>query len=137
VLRTVCCVLCMTWLQGFGNVGAWAADILADMGGKVTAVSDVSSAIVNESGLDIRGLRAHLATGGERREGRRAEGAESRDACSGRGGKGTVGCKALAATADTSACPHLHCPAVCPTPAAGGRPSLPCAQHATSPCKCK
>lgn len=26
--------------QGFGNVGAWAADILHEMGGKVIAVSD-------------------------------------------------------------------------------------------------
>jgi hypothetical protein len=50
-------------LQGFGNVGAWAADILTDHGGKVTAVSDVNAAIVNENGLDIKGLRQHLAAG--------------------------------------------------------------------------
>lgn len=50
-------------IQGFGNVGAWAADILTDYGGKVLAVSDVNSAIVNEAGLDIKGLRQHLAKG--------------------------------------------------------------------------
>lgn len=50
-------------VQGFGNVGAWAAEILHEQGGKVVAVSDVSSAIHNENGLDIRALRAHAATG--------------------------------------------------------------------------
>jgi glutamate dehydrogenase/leucine dehydrogenase len=44
-------------------VGAWAADILADHGGKVTAVSDVNAAMVNEGGLDIKALRHHLAKG--------------------------------------------------------------------------
>ena len=44
-------------------MGAWAADILTDHGGKVTAVSDVNAAIVNENGLDIKGLRQHLAAG--------------------------------------------------------------------------
>jgi glutamate dehydrogenase (NAD(P)+) len=43
--------------QGFGNVGAWAADILTEMGGRVIAVSDVSGAIHNDRGLDIKGLR--------------------------------------------------------------------------------
>lgn len=50
-------------IQGFGNVGAWAAEILQEHGGKVVAVSDVSSAIGNEKGLDIKALRAHAATG--------------------------------------------------------------------------
>ncbi|KAF8056868.1 hypothetical protein HT031_006212 [Scenedesmus sp. PABB004] len=50
-------------IQGFGNVGAWAAEILAEHGGKVTAVSDAASAIVNEGGLDIKALRAHVAAG--------------------------------------------------------------------------
>jgi glutamate dehydrogenase (NAD(P)+) len=44
-------------------VGAWAAEILTDMGGKVLAVSDVASAVVNENGLDIKGLREHLKSG--------------------------------------------------------------------------
>jgi len=50
-------------IQGFGNVGAWAAEILTEMGGKVIAVSDISGAILNEKGLDIKGLRAHMASG--------------------------------------------------------------------------
>ncbi|KAL6745631.1 glutamate dehydrogenase [Haematococcus lacustris] len=50
-------------IQGFGNVGAWAADILTDMGGKVVAVSDVTGAMHNEKGLDIKALRAHMASG--------------------------------------------------------------------------
>jgi glutamate dehydrogenase (NAD(P)+) len=50
-------------IQGFGNVGAWAAQILEEHGGKVVAVSDVSSATGNEKGLDIKALRAHAATG--------------------------------------------------------------------------
>lgn len=44
-------------------MGAWAADLLAEKGGKVIAVSDVSSAIINEKGLDIKALRAHLGAG--------------------------------------------------------------------------
>jgi hypothetical protein len=52
--------------QGFGNVGAWAADILTDHGGQVLAVSDAFGAIQNENGLDIKALRAHVAAGGLR-----------------------------------------------------------------------
>jgi glutamate dehydrogenase (NAD(P)+) len=51
--------------QGFGNVGAWAADILTEHGGKVLAVSDAFGAIQNENGLDIKALRAHVASGKE------------------------------------------------------------------------
>ena len=50
-------------MQGFGNVGAWAAEILTESGGKVLAVSDVNSAVFNEGGLDIKALRHHLAKG--------------------------------------------------------------------------
>lgn len=50
-------------IQGFGNVGAWAADILAEQGGKVVAVSDVSGAIHNDNGINIKELRKHLAGG--------------------------------------------------------------------------
>ena len=55
------------WLsdgQGFGNVGAWAGEILQEQGGKVQAVSDAFGAIYNEAGLDIKALRKHLKTGG-------------------------------------------------------------------------
>lgn len=50
-------------IQGFGNVGAWAAEILEEHGGKVVAVSDVSTAVANEKGLDVKALRAHAAKG--------------------------------------------------------------------------
>jgi glutamate dehydrogenase (NAD(P)+) len=43
--------------QGFGNVGAWASQLITENGGKVVAVSDADSAIFNEDGLDIKALR--------------------------------------------------------------------------------
>lgn len=47
-------------LQGFGNVGGWAAELLELYGGKVIAVSDRTGAIYNPEGLDIRSLKRHL-----------------------------------------------------------------------------
>ncbi|MFN2383803.1 MAG: Glu/Leu/Phe/Val dehydrogenase [Gemmatimonadota bacterium] len=40
-------------IQGFGNVGAWAAKILSRMGCTIVAVSDVEGAIYHPDGLDI------------------------------------------------------------------------------------
>jgi glutamate dehydrogenase (NAD(P)+) len=40
-------------VQGFGNVGSWAARLLEERGLKVLAVSDISGAYYNENGLDI------------------------------------------------------------------------------------
>jgi glutamate dehydrogenase (NAD(P)+) len=40
-------------VQGFGNVGMWAARLLAERGLKVVAVSDLSGAYYNENGIDI------------------------------------------------------------------------------------
>ena len=40
-------------IQGFGNVGSWAARLIHEAGGKVVAVSDVSGAIHNPAGLSI------------------------------------------------------------------------------------
>ncbi|MFC6579450.1 Glu/Leu/Phe/Val family dehydrogenase [Planomonospora parontospora] len=52
-------------VQGFGKVGALAARYLADAGCRVVAVSDVTGAVVNRSGLDVDDLRAWVAeTGG-------------------------------------------------------------------------
>lgn len=48
-------------IQGFGNVGSWAAQILYEQGGRVVAVSDAYGAVANEHGLEIPDLRAHLA----------------------------------------------------------------------------
>lgn len=40
-------------VQGFGNVGSWAAKLLREQGIKVVAVSDWSAAIYDPAGLDI------------------------------------------------------------------------------------
>src|SRR3954469_22387398 len=40
-------------VQGFGNVGSWAARLLAERGLKVLAVSDISGAYFNANGIDI------------------------------------------------------------------------------------
>ncbi|MEQ9210346.1 MAG: Glu/Leu/Phe/Val dehydrogenase, partial [Pseudomonadales bacterium] len=40
-------------VQGFGNVGSWAARLLAERGLKVVAISDLHGAYHNENGLDI------------------------------------------------------------------------------------
>src|SRR5439155_1113264 len=46
-------------IQGFGNVGSWAARFLHERGGKVIAVSDVKGGVRNPEGLDIPRLIAH------------------------------------------------------------------------------
>ena len=57
-----CSVESMTFaIQGFGNVGSWAARILHDLGGKVVAVSDLHGGIANDEGLDIPALVEHTA----------------------------------------------------------------------------
>jgi glutamate dehydrogenase/leucine dehydrogenase len=40
-------------VQGFGNVGSWAARLLEERGLKVLSVSDISGAYYNENGIDI------------------------------------------------------------------------------------
>jgi glutamate dehydrogenase (NAD(P)+) len=40
-------------IQGFGNVGSHAAELLANQGAKVVAISDVSGAVYNPRGLDV------------------------------------------------------------------------------------
>ncbi|HEU5310751.1 MAG TPA: Glu/Leu/Phe/Val dehydrogenase [Candidatus Eisenbacteria bacterium] len=47
-------------VQGFGNVGSVAADLLVRDGAIVTAVSDVGGGIQNPKGLDIPGLIRHV-----------------------------------------------------------------------------
>jgi glutamate dehydrogenase (NAD(P)+) len=46
-------------VQGFGNVGSWAARFLHERGGKVLAVSDVSGGIHNPEGLDVPRVLEH------------------------------------------------------------------------------
>jgi glutamate dehydrogenase (NAD(P)+) len=47
-------------VQGFGNVGAHAAQFFAEEGAKVLAVSDVGGGIYNAAGLDIPALLEHV-----------------------------------------------------------------------------
>ena len=47
-------------VQGFGNVGSVVAQLLAELGTTITAVGDVTGAIVNDQGLDIPKLREHV-----------------------------------------------------------------------------
>ncbi len=46
-------------IQGFGNVGSWTARLIAQLGARIVAVSDVHGAIFNEKGLDIEALWTH------------------------------------------------------------------------------
>ncbi|MGI8775595.1 MAG: Glu/Leu/Phe/Val family dehydrogenase [Actinomycetota bacterium] len=46
-------------IQGYGNVGYWAASVAADHGAQVVAVSDVGGGIYNPSGLDLQKLDVH------------------------------------------------------------------------------
>jgi glutamate dehydrogenase/leucine dehydrogenase len=47
-------------IQGFGKVGAAAAQLLHEAGAKILAVSDVSGGIFNEQGLDIPVLQQYV-----------------------------------------------------------------------------
>lgn len=51
-------------VQGFGNVGSYAAETLMFDGVKVQGVSDVQGAIWSAKGLDICSLREHVAATG-------------------------------------------------------------------------
>jgi glutamate dehydrogenase (NAD(P)+) len=48
-------------VQGYGNVGSYAATILDLMGCKVIAVSDISGGIFKSNGLDIGSINWHVA----------------------------------------------------------------------------
>jgi len=56
---------CRVVLQGFGNVGSWAARILAQLGCSIVGVSDANGAIHAEDGLDPEALAAHVREGGK------------------------------------------------------------------------
>ncbi|KAE9607418.1 hypothetical protein Lal_00026916 [Lupinus albus] len=51
-------------IQGFGNVGIWAAKSIYDRGGKVIAVSDITGAIKNPNGINISALMNHKENNG-------------------------------------------------------------------------
>jgi glutamate dehydrogenase (NAD(P)+) len=46
-------------IQGFGNVGRYAALVCQELGMKVIAISDVSGGIVNKKGIDIAAIFAY------------------------------------------------------------------------------
>lgn len=46
-------------VQGFGNVGSWAAKLLTERGLKIVAISDMHSGYYNENGIDIDKAIAH------------------------------------------------------------------------------
>ncbi len=51
-------------IQGFGNVGLWAACLANQAGYKIVAVSDSRGCVYNGDGLDIDGLVVHRSTNG-------------------------------------------------------------------------
>ena len=56
---------CRVVLQGFGNVGSWAARIIAQLGCTVIGVSDAHGALHAEDGIDPEALAAHVREGGK------------------------------------------------------------------------
>jgi glutamate dehydrogenase (NAD(P)+) len=55
-------------IQGFGNVGAHFARLVAARGARVVAISDSSGGIVNERGVDVEAAFAHARAGGRLHE---------------------------------------------------------------------
>jgi glutamate dehydrogenase (NAD(P)+) len=60
-------------VQGFGNVGYWAASIMQQIGVTLTGVSNAHGAIRNDAGIDVDDLRRFLDEGGRLSEYPRAE----------------------------------------------------------------
>jgi glutamate dehydrogenase (NAD(P)+) len=60
-------------VQGFGNVGSWAARLLKPFGAKLIAVQDVTGTIYNEKGIDPDALSKYVASRGGVRGYREAE----------------------------------------------------------------
>jgi glutamate dehydrogenase (NAD(P)+) len=50
-------------VQGFGNVGSWAARIMQQLGARMIAVSDANGAIRSDAGIDANALVDHIAAG--------------------------------------------------------------------------
>ena len=61
-------------VQGFGNAGMYAAELMSQRGYTIVAVSDSKGGVINPNGLDVAGVMAHKAetgsvvgfTGGDR-----------------------------------------------------------------------
>ncbi|MBA2240566.1 MAG: glutamate dehydrogenase [Solirubrobacterales bacterium] len=52
-------------VQGFGNVGSWAARVMQQLGAKLVAVSDVYGAVRSDAGIDAMKLAEHVGGGGK------------------------------------------------------------------------
>ena len=50
-------------VQGFGNVGAWAARLMQELGAKMVGVADASGAIADPEGIDAEKLADHVRDG--------------------------------------------------------------------------
>jgi glutamate dehydrogenase (NAD(P)+) len=51
-------------VQGFGNVGAWAARLMQELGATMVGVADATGAIANSDGIDAEKLADHVREGG-------------------------------------------------------------------------
>jgi glutamate dehydrogenase (NAD(P)+) len=51
-------------VQGFGNVGSWAARLMKQHGSKLVAVEDITGAIRNKEGIDADDLTSYVKTRG-------------------------------------------------------------------------
>jgi glutamate dehydrogenase (NAD(P)+) len=47
-------------IQGFGNVGSWAARLIGELGCEVVAVSDVRGGVYREDGLSVQSVYDHV-----------------------------------------------------------------------------
>jgi glutamate dehydrogenase (NAD(P)+) len=48
-------------VQGFGNVGSYAAALMAEEGATIVAISDASGGVANPKGLDVKALKDYVA----------------------------------------------------------------------------
>jgi len=51
-------------VQGYGNVGSWAARLMQQLGSTMVAVSDANGAIRSDHGIDANALHEHISKGG-------------------------------------------------------------------------
>ncbi|GAB4403389.1 MAG: Glu/Leu/Phe/Val dehydrogenase [Bacteroidia bacterium] len=51
---------CTCAVQGFGNVGSWAAKLISDQGMKIVAISDHTGGFYQEEGIDVRDAVRYL-----------------------------------------------------------------------------
>jgi glutamate dehydrogenase (NAD(P)+) len=51
-------------VQGYGNVGSWAARIMQQLGAKMVGVSDANGAVKSDAGIDANELYKHIYTEG-------------------------------------------------------------------------